>query len=555
MKSFIVLLVVLFVNLSVKSQQTVGLFFNDSLSYNGYTLFSPLASNFTYLIDNCGEVINSWQSLYTAGNSVYLLENGNLLHTARIPSSFNTGGSGGRLEIFDWEGNLIWAYNYSSSKYHQHHDVAPMPNGNILVLAWEYISEQEAIDLGRNPTLINSQGLWPEHIVELKPIGTDSADIVWEWHLIDHIVQDYDPNLPNYGDPADHPEKLNINYGTGDGSGPGGFADWVHANSIAYNPELDQIMLCSRRLHEIYIIDHSTTTAEAAGSTGGNSGRGGDLLYRWGNPQAYNRGTQNDKSLFGPHNAHWIDQGLPGAGNVLIFNNGVNRPIGFVSSVDELTLPLLPDGTYELPNGLPYGPAAPLWSYMANPPESFYSSNISGAQRLPNGNTLICEGDNGKIFEVTPSGQVVWLYVNPVGSSGPVAQGNNPGMNQVFRATRYSPDYPAFVGKDLTPQGPIELNPLPSSCTIYENVSASTEAVAYDNFRLLTNPVSNQLRVESTSAQPFDYNIVSLSGIGFGNGTAAGPLAEINIGHLPAGMYLLHLSDKNGTAVLRFVKQ
>ena len=552
MKSLYVFFIFLFFGLSANGQQTVGLFLNDSLSYNGYTLFAPLSSRTTYLIDNCGELINSWQSDYTPGVAVYLLENGHLLRTARIASPFNAGGTGGRIEEYDWNGNLVWAYNYSSDDYHQHHDITPMPNGNILVLAWEKISEQEAIDLGRNPALINFQGLWPEHIVELKPIGSDSAEIVWEWHAIDHIVQNFDPTLPNYGNPADHPEKLDLNYGAGTGGGPGGFADWMHGNSLAYNPDLDQIMLCSRRLHEFYIIDHSTTSAEAAGSSGGNSGRGGDLLYRWGNPEAYGRGTVADKALFGPHNAHWIPEGLSGAGHVLVFNNGVDRPSGFISSVDEIAPPILPDGNYELDAGFPYGPSNLVWSFTADPPESFYSPNISGAQRLPNGNTLICEGDDGLFFEVTPDGQEVWRYVNPVNSQGPIVQGNVTGQNSVFRATRYGPDYPAFAGKDLTPQGPIELNPLPGMCMIFNALDEAGNGGSH--FRIVTNPVVDELKIENPEGGPFEYRILSLAGKLIATGKGTGVSLEITTSGIPAGMYLLQLSGEISMDVLRFVK-
>ncbi|GAB4243224.1 MAG: hypothetical protein Kow0027_02160 [Saprospiraceae bacterium] len=552
MKSLYSLFLFLFFGLSANGQQTVGLFLNDSLAFNGYTLFAPLSSRTTYLIDNCGELINSWESNFNPGVSTYLLENGHLLRTARIPSAFNAGGTGGRIEEYDWDGNLLWAYDYSSADYHQHHDIHPMPNGNILVLAWEKISEQEAIDLGRNPTLINNQGLWPESIVELKPIGSDSAEIVWEWHAIDHIVQDFDPNLPNYGNPADHPEKLDINYGAGTGSGPGGFADWIHGNGLSYNPDLDQIILCSRRLHEFYIIDHSTTSAEAAGSSGGNSGRGGDLLYRWGNPEAYGRGTVADKTLFGPHNAHWIPNGMPGAGNVLVFNNGVDRPSGFISTVDEVDTPLLPDGNYQLDAGLPYGPSGLVWSYMADPPQSFYSSNISGAQRLPNGNTLICEGDDGLFFEVTPDGQEVWRYVNPVNGQGPIVQGNNTGQNSVFRAIRYGTDYPAFDGKDLTPQGPIELNPIPGMCSIFNAV----EEVKTDGnlFHLVANPVTDVLKIQNPEGQAVNYRILNLAGQLIASGQAAGQNLEIAAGGVPAGMYLVQLFDESRMEVLRFVK-
>ena len=106
------------------------------------------------------------------------------------------------------------------------------------------------------------------------------------------------------------------------GMGGGGVsADWNHVNSVQYNAELDQIILSSHNQNEIWIIDHSTTVEEASGHTGGVYGKGGDFLYRWGNPSIYGRGTSNDTKLGGQHDAHWIANGLPGAGNILIFNN------------------------------------------------------------------------------------------------------------------------------------------------------------------------------------------------------------------------------------------
>ncbi len=552
MRFFTTLLIALAASLTATGQQTVGLFLNDSASFNGYTLFAPLSSRTTYLIDNCGELVHSWESDYTPGASVYLLENGDLLRSARIPSNFNVGGSGGRIERFDWDGNLLWAYHYSSPDFHQHHDIEPMPNGHVLVLAWERKTNAEAIAMGRNPDFLGANGLWPEHIVELKPIGPDSAEIVWQWHLWDHLVQNFDPALPNFANPADHPRRLDINAGTS-GSGPGGWADWIHANSIDYNPELDQILLSSRRLHEIFVIDHSTTIEEAASSSGGKSGHGGDFLYRWGNPFNYGRAAFQQKTLFGQHDAHWIPAGLPDAGKILLFNNGVDRPEGFFSTIDIIDPPLLPDGNYALQGGLPWGPEAPAWSWQADMPESFYSPNISGAQRLPNGNTLICEGDNGHFIEINPDGQIVWEYVNPVGTFGPVVQGNNPGQNSVFRATRYAPDYPAFEGRDLSPMGPIELQPLPSTCTIF---SAANEQAheAMEGVRLLGNPVNTELRIENATGLAVSFTIFSLDGKPLLQHTSANRTVTIDVATLPAGLYLLHARHSKGFVVARFLR-
>ena len=214
---------------------------------------------------------------------------------------------------------------------------------------------------------------------------------------------------------------------------------------------------------EIWIIDHSTTTAEAASHAGGNSGMGGDLLYRWGNPSAYDRGAPADQRLFGQHDAQWIEPGLIGAGNILVFNNGVGRPGGSYSSVDEFAPPVDESGDYSLDAGSAYGPDELVWTYIADPPGDFYASFISGAQRLPNDDTLVCYGPQGTFFETTQDGTIVWEYVSPVTSNGTTPQGNPPGNNSVFRANRYAPDHPGLDGQDLTPGDPLEqyTKPLP----------------------------------------------------------------------------------------------
>jgi len=533
------------------SQQTVGLFLNDSLSYNGYTLFAPASSRTTYLIDNCGYVINTWESAYRPGEVAYLLENGNLLRACQLGSNtFFGGGIGGRLEIHDWDNNLLWAYNYNSELYHQHHDLEYLPSGNILLIAWEYRTEAEAIDAGRNPSTVNIR-LWPTQIIELQPVGADSANIVWEWHLWDHLIQDYDSLKENYGVVADHPELIDINYNSSIGGGPAGNADWVHANSVDYNPELDQIIINSRYFSEFWIIDHSTTTEEAAGHTAGNSGKGGDILYRWGNPRIYDRGENGDRTLFSQHDAHWITEGLPDAGKIMIYNNGTGRPDGNYSSVDIIEPPVDATGNYQLNPGEAYGPNNLYWTYKADPPNSFYSSFISGAQRLPNGNTLVCEGSKGRFFEVDMNGELHWEYLSPIVFGDPATQGQPiSGQNSVFRTYRYALDYPAFEGRDLTPLEPIELEPLPSDCELFTSLNdIQIEKTA----NVYPNPVSSYLNVETYDQTNVRIAIYDVSGKALHESQYTSTSFQINTQTFPKGIYFIHFYNKNNTYL--FVKK
>ncbi|MFC1765502.1 DUF1566 domain-containing protein [Planctomycetota bacterium] len=401
-------------------------------AFEGYNLFAPMKSTETLLMDNSGQTVHSWSSSYNPALSAYLLEDGTLLRTANTRSdSFEGGGIGGRVEHYSWDGELLWSFDYSNTEYCLHHDVEKLPNGNILMIAWQRKTESEALAAGRDPSLLLDGELWPDHIIEVQPDGTYGGTIVWEWHAWDHLIQDYDAGKDNYGIVADHPEKINLNYVQGRA-----VADWHHINGIDYHVELDQIVLSVHNFSEIWIIDHSTTTAEAASSTGGNSGQGGDLLYRWGNPQTYDRGSEADQQFFVQHDAEWIAGGLPGAGDILIFNNGQGRADGDYSSVDQISPPVTTDGSYILDVDVAYGPAAPTWTYTSVPVTDFYAERISGAQRLANGNTLICAGTTGRLFEVTSDGAMVWDY-------------NHDG--EIFRVDRFSPDYPGFVGTDLEP--------------------------------------------------------------------------------------------------------
>jgi len=433
------------------ARRTVGLLRRDPGSFDGYTLFGPIRTNQTYLLDPRGRVVNTWTSVYTPGVMAYLLPNGNLLRCGKVGNPvFTAGGTGGIVEEFDWQGNPVWQFQHSGPTYCLHHDIERLPNGNILMIAWELKTMAEAIAAGfRADKALTQTTIWPEKIIEVRPTGRDGGEIVWEWHVWDHLVQDFDSSKPNYGDPAKQPELIDVNHTLVAGN-----PDWLHANAIAYNPKLDQIILSLRSMSEVWIIDHSTTTAEAASHGGGRSGKGGDLLYRWGNPQTYRAGTAKDQRLFLQHNAHWIPDGLAGAGNILIFNNGGG--LRDYSSVDEIVPPKVDaKGNYPMTNGV-WGPSKAKWSYVAPTPTDFYAQAVSGAQRLPNGNTLICSGTNGWSFEVTAKGTTVWEYVNPDSASGIAHQGDLPKRNAMFRSPRYPPGYPGLKGKTLTPGEPIE---------------------------------------------------------------------------------------------------
>jgi hypothetical protein len=403
----------------------------------GYTLIASLGSRDTFLIDLDGKVVHQWTSDYQPGNAVYLLDDGSLLRTGKVPNAtFNArGGTGGRIQRFSWDGELLWDFKLSDDQYCQHHDIEPMPGGNVLCIAWQRKSREEAIAAGRDPASIRFDALWPETILEIKPEGKTGGKVVWQWSMWDHLIQSHDPIQANFGEVADHPELIDVNYMQRPG------ADWVHMNSVAYNAQLDQILLSARWFNEIWIIDHSTTTEEAASHGGGRSGKGGDLLYRWGNPYTYLGGLPFDQRFFGQHDARWVPKSYPGGGNIMVFDNGGERSGRNYSVVAEITPPINADGSYTLSRSRPFGPEDYAWTY--SDPSYFLSERISGAERQPGGNTLICSGDQGYVFEVDTDGEIVWEFSNTLGR-----ESGGPG-GSLFRAPRYPLDYPAFAGRDL----------------------------------------------------------------------------------------------------------
>ncbi len=428
--------------------EKLGVLIHDSRALPGYNLINPGRKQ-TYLFDNDGRVVHSWTSEHTSGAAAYLLDNGHLFRPSEVANrrrGFQGPGVSGRFQEFDWDGNLVWEFEYHSEKRLPHHDAIKLPNGNVLAICWEWIDEKEAVAAGRLPESVKGSHLQPDCLVEIEPTGKTTGKVVWEWRSWDHLIQDLDKTKPNYGKVSEHPERFDLNYMGGeeapapkppttkDGRDQKTAAakghskdapkkdptpvvrknpDWMHVNAVAYNADLDQIVLSSPSFCEIWIIDHGTTTEEAKGHTGGRWGKGGDILYRWGNPRAYRNGTKLDQRLFGQHNIQWIAKGLSGEGHLLVFNNGSGRKPEEYSSVDEFVPPTDKDGNYIRPKNGPFGPDKPLWSYSAPHKKDFFSWFISGAQRLPNGNTLINAGAVGIVFEVTPEGETVWKFANP----------------------------------------------------------------------------------------------------------------------------------------------
>jgi hypothetical protein len=352
-----------------------------------------------------------------------------------------------------------------------------------------------------------------EYLIEFRQNGAAGYDIVWEWHLWDHLIQDRDPSKNNFGVVKEHPELNDVASSTGSRVP----AFWNHANSIDYNAKFDQLCISIRGNSEFWIIDHSTTTAEAASHSGGRYGKGGDILYRWGNPQAYDRGTAAHRILYQQHDAQWIPDGCPGAGHI-IFNNGIDRPGTKFSSIEEMVLPCDTNGVFPvLEAHVPWTPATSSWTYTAPNPADFYSPEISGVQRLPNGNTLVCEGLKGHLFEVTSEKQIVWRYISPLVDKDTLSQGDDPASdidprghqnNAVFKVHRYAPTYAGLVGKDLTPIAPLEKNPWPDITATTKSPLAQRISSPQMSLKGLTISISHL----KNATKPSIISIYTLSG-------------------------------------------
>ncbi|NQY09152.1 MAG: aryl-sulfate sulfotransferase [Flavobacteriales bacterium] len=519
----------------LSAQNTVAVTTHDEVkAMAGYNLIYPHKQGTVFLLDNCGRIMNSWSDNTTVpGNISYLLPTGNILIGKRDPDASGdpiyAGGGGETIEERTWDDQLVWSYTWNDAAGRIHHDMAPMPNGNVLAIVWEWVDSLDAVAAGRDTNLIIEGSLWPDQIIELQPDGAGGATIVWEWHAWDHLVQDFDDTKANWGDVSMSPGKINVNY-----VGGAGKADWHHANALDYNADLDQVMISIPTFDELWIIDHSTTTAEAATDAGGNSEMGGQLLYRWGNPAAYNQGDTTDQKLFYNHDTHWIDEpSSEDHGKIMVFNNQVGDDYSSVVIIDA---PFnYATSKYDM-TGNTYGPATFDWEYTADPMQNMHSTGLSSAQRLANGNTLICVGRWGRTFEVTSSGEIVWEYVTPFNNGTAASQGDlfTINTNLTFRMNRYAMDYEGFNGVTMEAGDYVEVNPDVDGCTL----SGISDNIDHQ-FSIYPNPASDVLYLNRATSETATVEIIDLVGNRVKVASIKGLQDKVDLNELAPGMYLL----------------
>jgi hypothetical protein len=311
-----------------------------------------------YMIAPDGSVAKDWDSPVPDTNFEFVkpLLNGNLLARLRTPA----GAPSAVIEMTSG-GVPVWAF--TSQEYRFHHDQERLPNGNTAMLC------SRMLDV----PAISDQTIQDDCIVEVDPAG----NIVWTWQAADHFDEfgfsdDVKANIFDFG------------------------GDWAHANALEViqpsNPHTDprfasgNYIMSFRHINTIIVIDRAT----------------GDIAAKFQN------------LTVGQHNAYMIPGYLPGGGNMLVFDNGFSDPILNPGAAARNGGP-----ARRFSRVLEFDPLteATVWEYdasLSGRPDWWFSSPfVSGAQRLPNGSTLITEGANGRIFEVTSDGEIVWEYVSP----------------------------------------------------------------------------------------------------------------------------------------------
>ena len=374
--------------------------YDPAQTWNGYTVLSLLGTQAVVVIDMNGREIKRWSDYNnSAGGPARILPGGSVIAAAGAHPPHQ---EGTELVQRDFAGNVLWRFSRNerietrdgqtiwSSRQHHDWQRADYPAGY-------YSPEFEPGATGANTLLlthtnhtapeVSEAPLEDDRLIEVSPDG----EIVWEWTAGEHVEEF------GFADDA----RAVIHAATGFSPQRGSF-DWVHINSATYvGPNFrhdagdtrfapENVVISSRQASFLAIIDRS-----------------GKVVWRIGPDFSQSEELRAIGQLVGPHHPHVIPKGLPGAGNLLVFDNGGSSGYGFAN-------PIAPDGVGAFARAysraLEINPATleVVWSYVA--PNQFFSTNISGAQRLPNGNTLITEGAPGRVFEVTGEGRIVWEY-------------------------------------------------------------------------------------------------------------------------------------------------
>ena len=495
----------------------------NAQNFNGFALYNAQGENTTYLIDENQNISHTWNMTTECNYTVQLKENGNLVRgTKGNTSVFSTGNiaaGAGMVQEIAPDGSIVWSFDYASSDYVSHHDLT-LVGDNVLLTAYEKKSSTELNAAGYNNATSEK---WPTHFIELEDNGNGGANIVWEWHIWDHMCQD---------SISDHPELIDINMLSG-GSG-----DWFHVNGVDYNEDLDQIVFSSRFASEIYIIDHSTTTAEAASHSGGNSGMGGDILYRWGNPSNYGiSATQVIVSAV--HDARWItNDGRPNGGFLQIFNNcgagctGQGPSAVANSTIDGIETPWdATTNTYLRTAGQAFSPS----SYTTRYECAYSSSGQSASDRMSNGNIYVNasggQGGAGVMYEVDPSGNIIW---GPYNAQSP-------------KGFRYECDYPGIIALE-----PFMTNTTSTTC--FDATAITENTLAY-TLTIYPNPTKGVFNInfETLTLQDININIINSLGqqvyaSSFNN--HIGTLNEkVDLASFSEGLYFVKITNNYGESI------
>jgi hypothetical protein len=536
----------------------------EAQQWNGYFLTAAKNATSATLYDTTWATYHTWTGLTgSTGYSAYLMPGGYLWRAAKatsgLPSGTPMGPICGRITKHDYNGTLLWDYLITGTDFVSHHDIRPLPNGNVLAIVYERRTAAEVIAAG---CTTYSNQMWPDKIIEIQQTGLTTGTIVWEWKSWDHLMQNTDPTKANYVTSlVNNPQLLNINYQAQ--------SDWQHMNGVDYNPMLDQISFSSHNHDEWYIIDHSTTTAEAASHSGGFSGKGGDILYRWGNPAAY--GAAGTTILNVTHDAHWADEFSTVPGRLCGYNNkGVSSN---QSSADQIITPI--NGyNYTITAGSAYTPA----TYTSRKTVSgMYSSNEGGTQQLPNGNEIVCSPvPSGTVREFNSAGQLIYSHA---GSGSKVKKYsacyiNNtpPAIPTITESANILSSSPAasyqwylngqqIVGatsQTYTPtqSGNYVVRITDSNACVYQYAktyvfvltpSAVIDVNFSDKINFYPNPTSGIINISAASLYGKQYSIQVIDQLGkivktFYNAST------IDISSMPNGNYFIQLTSPEGTA-------